>query len=219
MGKKTIYLSESQIDGMIGQKGYLDKSSENTIPSYNATEVTTGEDNVNDDPIVADKLAYSLSTSGLGNRRSGLYCSKNSKKKIFEGGNRDLKDKTYTLNDNLYSHLVGLKSQYQDYKDQAGYKTMDNLINNKTISSNEMYRLKNRLENLGQDTDEYKMMGGEEMLQWINSNLDRDTDLSRKRKEFKSEMGVENAFIKKHSKNNGGKSHSDNNIIGINYEK
>ena len=116
MGKKTIYLSESQVDGIIG----LDNSGRGTIPPYAATEVTTGEDNVNDDPTIADKVAYSLSTSGLGNRRSGLYCSKNSKKKVFEGGNRDLKDKTYTINDNLYSHLTGLKTQYQDYKDQAG---------------------------------------------------------------------------------------------------
>jgi hypothetical protein len=214
MGKKTIYLSESQVDGIIG----LDNSGRGTIPPYAATEVTTGEDNESDDPTIADKVAYSLSTSGLGNRRSGLYCSKNSKKKVFEGGNRDLKDKTYTINDNLYSHLTGLKTQYQDYKDQAGYKTMCNLLDNKSISSNEMYRLKNRLENLGQDTDEFKMMGGDEMLQWINTNLDRDTNLSRKRKEFKSNMGVENAFIKKHSKNNGGKSHTNDNIININYE-
>ena len=95
---------------------------------------------------------------------------------------------------------------------------MCNLLDNKSISSNEMYRLKNRLENLGQDTDEFKMMGGDEMLQWINTNLDRDTNLSRKRKEFKSNMGVENAFIKKHSKNNGGKGHTNDNIININYE-
>ena len=77
MGKKTIYLSESQVNGIIG----LDNSGRGTIPPYSATEVTTGEDNLNDEPTIADKLAYSLSTSGLGNRRSGLYCSKNSKKK------------------------------------------------------------------------------------------------------------------------------------------
>lgn len=220
MAKKTIYLSESQIDEMIGQSGYFGKNSQSSIPAHSATETTTGEDAPNDDPIIADKVAYSLSTTGLGNRRSGLYCSKNNKKKIFEGGNKDLEGKTYKINDNLYSHLSGLKTQYRDFKDKAGYKTMENLLKNRQVNTNEMYRLKNRLENLGTDTDEYNMMGGDEMLTWINNELGRATGLSKKHKEMKSAMGFDNAYIKKHSKNNGGKAHTakNDNIINITYE-
>ena len=84
MSKKTIYLSESQYNTIVG----LDNSENSNMPPYRATETTTGEDIDVDEPIVADKVAHSLSTTGLGNRRNGLYCSKNSKKKIFEGGNK-----------------------------------------------------------------------------------------------------------------------------------
>ena len=75
MSKKTIYLSESQYNTIVG----LDNSGNGNLPPYSATETTTGEGIGEDEPMISDKVANSLSTTGLGNRRSGLYCSKNSK--------------------------------------------------------------------------------------------------------------------------------------------
>lgn len=213
MGKKTIYLSESQVDGIIG----LDNSGRGTIPPYAATEVTTGEDNVNDDPTIADKVAYSLSTSGLGNRRSGLYCSKNSKKKVFEGGNRDITSKDYELPDNLLTHLSNIQNQ-DGNNGEAGSKRNAFLTQNGEISGEHAYEIRSEMSNMDKNSAEFQRLGGNKMLKWLNNTLERDASLSKKRKEFKSNMGVENAFIKKHSKNNGGKSHTNDNIININYE-
>ena len=217
MSKKTIYLSESQIDGIIGQGGYLNKSSEGDIPPYSATEVTTGEGKDECEPTISDKIEYSLSTSGLGNRRSGLYCSKNSKKKVFEGGNKDLKDKTSQTTDELHSSLMGSKTKFNTYKDHAGYKTICNLTDNRDISYNEMYRLKNRLENLKKDDIEYQMLCGDELLGWINNTIGRDTFISAKHKDNMADMGFENTHIKPHSKNTVN-TKSNNNIVNINYE-
>jgi hypothetical protein len=89
MCKKTIYLSESQYNAIIG----VDNSDNGSLPPYTSTEVTTGENIGNDEPLVGDKIRNSLSTTGLGNRRSGLYCSKNSKKKNFERSNKEINEK------------------------------------------------------------------------------------------------------------------------------
>lgn len=223
MGKKTIYLSESQVDGVVGLKGYLRQSSDNTIPPYSATETTTGEDNVNDEPVIADKLAYSLSTSGLGNRRSGLYCSKNNKKKVFEGSNQDFDKKTYKTTDELHSALLGSKTTNSRYKDSKGYKTICNLTDNRNVTTSEMYRLKNRLENLNAEDVEYKILCGDILLPWINKTIGREQDISKRHKEVKTEMGFENQYQKSGgTKESGnGKAHSatkNNNIISINYE-
>jgi hypothetical protein len=218
MSKKTIYLSESQYNTIVG----LDNSENSSMPPYRATETTTGEDMGEEEPIVSDKVAHSLSTTGLGNRRSGLYCSKESKKKIFEGGNKDFKDKTYKTTDELHSALLGSKTSYANYKTSKGYKTICNLTNNRNITTSEMYRLKNRLENLNPDDIEYKMLCGDLLLPWINTTVGREQDMSQRHKKFESDvLGKENAFIKKHTKNNGGtaKTPKNNNIVNVQFEK
>jgi hypothetical protein len=224
MGKKTIYLSPTQINEMVGQSGYLNKSSNGSLPSYTSTETKTDGDYSEDKIALSDRIAHSLSTTGLGNRRTGLYCSKSSKKKIFEGGNSEINGKIYTLPDNLISHFQSLKSQYADFKGKAGHDTMEFVTDNGQINGNHAYRLQNRLNKADKNSDEYKMLGGDEMLNFLNNILQRDASLSRKQKEFKSEMGIENAFIKSHEKNTGGKAHSDkqnetNGVIAKKYEK
>jgi hypothetical protein len=217
MAKKTIYLSESQYNTIVG----LDNSENSTLPPYTATETTTGEGTGDDEPIVADKIAYSMATTGLGNRRSGLYCSRNSKKKIFEGGNSDINSKNYTVPDNLISHYQNIKRQYGD-KREAGKDTIDFIINNGSITGEHAYELQSRLSNMDSKSREFQILGGNETLNWLNNVLGRDASLSKKSKQIKSDMGFDNAFIKKHNKNNGGKAHSqknnNSNVININYE-
>jgi hypothetical protein len=220
MAKKTIYLSESQYSTIVG----LDNSENSSLPPYTAKEITTGEGNENAEQLIGDKIAYSMATTGLGNRRSGLYCSKNSKKKIFEGGNKDFKDKTFKTTDDLHSAFIGAKTTYANYKDHKGYKTICNLINNRNVTASEMYRLKNRLENIDSNDIEYKMLCGDVLLPWINTTIGREQNMSQRHKKFESDiLGKENAFIKKHTKNNGGRAkttkNNNSNIINVSYEK
>ena len=215
MAQKTIYLSESQYNTIVG----LDNSENSTLPPYTATEITTGEGMGEDEPIVADKIAYSMATTGLGNRRSGLYCSKNSKKKIFEGGNSAINGKTYTLPDTLISHLNDIQSQYGN-NGEAGSKRNAFLTQNGEINGEHAYEIQSQMSNMDRKSAEYQRLGGDKMLNWLNNTLDRDASLSKKSKQIKSDMGFDNSFIKHHTKNNGGKAKTPNNsnIINVTYE-
>ena len=216
MSKKTIYLTESQYNTIVG----IDNSENSNIPPYTATEITTGGITGEDEPVLSDKISNSLSTTGLGNRRTGLYCGKNNKKKIVEGGNSKIVDKTYKIPDNLLSHLNDVQKQYGN-NGEAGSKRNAFLTQNGEINGEHAYEIQSEMSDMEKESTEYQRLGGDEMLNWLNNTLGRDASLAKKSKQIKTDMGFENAFIKKHTKNNGGKAHTpkNNNVLNVQFEK
>ena len=216
MSKKTIYLSESQYNTIVG----VDNSENGTIPPYTSTEITTGGIVGEDEPVLSDKISNSLTTTGLGNRRTGLYCGKSNKKKIVEGGNSKIVDKTYKIPDNLLSHLNDTQKQCGD-KGEAGSKRNAFLTQNGELNGEHAYEIQSEMSDMDKDSREYQILGGDKMLNWLNNTLGRDASLAKKSKQIKSDMGFENAFIKKHSKNNGGTANTpkNKNVLNVQFEK
>lgn len=70
-----------------------------------------------------------------------------------------------------------------------------------TISYENMKMTKTRLNDAKkQNTEEYNKKGGDSVLNWINSELKRDTTAIRSTKKIGMDTGRENQFIKTHEK-------------------
>jgi hypothetical protein len=63
------------------------------------------------------------------------------------------------------------------------------------------------------------LLGGNEMERWVNQQLDTSMAISHNSKVLKKNLGMENAFIKKHQKTGTGTSHSQkSNNVSFDYE-
>jgi hypothetical protein len=100
--------------------------------------------------------------------------------------NQSLIGKDYKIPDYLNKHLNGTLASLGDYKQTSGYKKLNGIINpnyNKRNKKNEkagfisygnMKKFKHDYETLSdKNSIEAKLMGGDKMYQWVNSELSR----------------------------------------------
>lgn len=121
---------------------------------------------------------------------------------LFEGGNKDLKNRQFPLPKGVRKYLASLLKNYNGDKDIDGYKRLNNVLAMDGIKYQEMKRLKNYFDNFQGDinSDEYKLNGGDVIKTWVNNTLNTATTALRDFKQAKKDAGISNAFIKPHDK-------------------
>lgn len=125
-------------------------------------------------------------------------------KLINEDGNSLLKGRKFFLPDGVKKELLSTLKNFNGDKSSVGYKRLNNLLQMNGIKYNEMKRLKNFFDNFhGEKTDiEYMLNGGDVMKSWVNLTLNNATNQIKDFKTAKKNIGINNSFIKPHSKKN-----------------
>lgn len=116
--------------------------------------------------------------------------------------NNELKNRKFPIPDGVRKYLQKTLDNYNGDKTIDGYKRLNNILSMNGIAYNEMKRLKNFFDNY-QGTDksaEFILNGGEPMKNWVNNTLYTATKAVHDFKQAKKDAGIDNAFIKHHSK-------------------
>lgn len=218
-----IKITEKQLNEVLGLN-LSDFDNDNGIPKHNADTDIIVNDKIDGDAEqpTTDDINRKRSRRSYFGARTGRYtlnCSTDIKKKVITESNQELVDKRYTIPSHLYKVLNNNLQIYGNKENVNGVKRLKNLVNMKGVSYSEMYRLKNHFENMDKKSEEYKLLGGSEMERWVNQQIKTSTNISNNSKEIKKNLGIENAFIKKHQKTGTGTAHSQkNNKVTFNYE-
>lgn len=119
--------------------------------------------------------------------------------------NSSLQGKVYKVPDKVFNRINAmLRTINIDDKHSKGYKRAKDIVADRKISYGQMNRLKNYFETYeGDGTDnEFKLIGGDLTKKWVNDTLGQDTESIKKQKKAKMDVGMENQFIKPHTKDN-----------------
>lgn len=117
-------------------------------------------------------------------------------------GNKELKNRVFPLPKGIRKYLTNLLSNYNGSKNTEGYDRLNNILQMKHITYQEMKRLKNFFDNFQGNvkSDEYQLNGGDALKTWVNNTLYTATSAIRNFKQAKKDAGISNAFIRHHSK-------------------
>lgn len=222
---KKIYVTKQQLEEVLG-------ADFNYLTNDNGIKTNCGGDEVFASsamgkeelpkPTIGDKIGNSRTPrTYLGGHyvRTSLNCSKENKKKLVTEVNSELKNNKYVIPDNIYSTLQNNLYSIKNKENIAGSQRLKNLVNSRNVSYSEMYRLKGHFNKLDKKSNEYRLLGGQEMEQWVNNKLNNDMAISYNSKQLKKDMGINNAFIKSHEKTYGnGKAHTKSGVT-FSYEE
>ena len=221
---KKIYVTESQMVEAFGMGlSYFDGAS--NIPQVKAdSEISVNGNLSGETEVTMDKINNRRSPrTYFGSRKTPNTIIKCSclKKKALTESNQDLVNDVYEIPNELYQLLLQNYNSVNGKKNIDGIMRLKNLLNDRTISYKEMYRLKNHFENTPKQNSDYNLLGGEKMKRWIEQQLKTATAISKNTKDVKHMMGMENAYISKHQKNSkNGQAHTTKkNNVTFNYEK
>lgn len=220
-----IRITEKQLNEVLGvNMSYLNPN-DNGIPKGDWDSQISVSDEMDDGtptPTTGDRISKSRaprSYFGARKRHAPVNCSYKTKGSIIMETNQDLEGKKYNIPDYIMKKLQINLNANKNNKNVDGIMRLKNLINMKGVTTGEMYRLKNFFENADKQDYQYTMLGGDEMKRWIDQQLKTATSVSRSSKEVKKELGMKNAFIKKHTKTGHGTAHSDKkNDVTFSYE-
>ena len=218
-----IKITERQLNEVLGANlAYLDTKTDGMSKGNGDNDITVNDKtDVEAVPTTGDDISKMRSPRGHygARKRVGtINCSTDKKKVIISEVNQELEDKTYTIPTHLLNVLKSNASKCAG-DNVKGQQRLNNLINAKNITYGEMYRLKNHFNNIDKGDKEYILLGGNEMERWVNQQLDTSMAVSHNSKVLKKNLGMENAFIKKHQKTGTGTSHSQkSNNITFDYE-
>lgn len=122
---------------------------------------------------------------------------------IISEGNKELNRRLFVIPPGVRKHLKATLAGYNGDKTVDGYKRLNNLLGMETVSYLEMKRIKNFFDHYaGTDKSvEFQLNGGDAMKTWVNNALQTATTSIRDFKRAKKEAGIENAFIRQHTKN------------------
>ena len=112
--------------------------------------------------------------------------------------NRDLKNDFYKLPDELLKNLNHTLKHTS--KKVNGYERLSNLCKNKGVTYGQAKKIKHEMEN-GLNPQAYKLVGGDDLLEWLNDKLTRERKIVDGTKRTKMNAGLENQFKKTHTKN------------------
>jgi hypothetical protein len=113
--------------------------------------------------------------------------------------NKDLKNDFYPLSDELLSNLQ--HNLAKSNKSQNGYKRLETMCDQKGMGYKQAKKIKHEMENDMEPTV-YKLIGGDELLQWIDDKLDSRRNIVDGIKRNKMRAGLPNQFKKTHTKDN-----------------
>ena len=113
--------------------------------------------------------------------------------------NKDLKNDFYKLPDEL---LETLNNNLRRTSNKTnGYERLSTLCKNKGVNYGQAKKIKYEMEN-GMNPQSYKLIGGDELLEWINDKLTRERKIVDTNKRRKMQGGLTNQFKKPHTKDN-----------------
>lgn len=121
---------------------------------------------------------------------------------ILTEGNKELANRRFPLGKGIRKHLQQTLDGYTGDKTTDGWKRLNNLLGMKSVSYQEMKRIKNFFDNY-QGTPksaEYILNGGREMQTWVDNTLNTATKAVHDFKQAKKDAGIKNAFIRPHDK-------------------
>lgn len=219
-----IIITEKQLKEVLGANMAYLNPNDNNIPKGDYDSQISTSDEMDDDtpiPTMGDRISKSRcprSYFGARKRHAPVNCSTLKKKESINETNQDLVNKTYAIPDDIMKILQSNLNNNQNRKKVDGIMRLKNLINMRSISTGEMYRLKNYFNNADKKSDEYTLLGGEKMKRWVEQQLNTATSMSQTSKQTKKELGFKNAFIKTHNKTGHGTAHSTKNNVTFNYE-
>lgn len=201
---KTIIVSKRQLTEIVGADSmYLDNINGDSNEFKASTEVTLNPDLSNKkyaEPITTDDIAMNMaknpSWSNHGNTRPiPINCSKK-KTKIIEA-NQAGENRTWHIPDELYSTLQTNASNYTGDKNASGWDRVNNLLNQREVSYDEMRRLKNFFDKKAQkEPEHYNLIGGNKMQQWVDNSLKTFRTSVSSDKKNRSSMGQNNVYQK-----------------------
>ena len=111
--------------------------------------------------------------------------------------NNDLKNDFYTLPNSLLSHLQNnLKNSDKTHN---GYDRLETMCGQKGVGYKQAKKIKHEMENDMEPTV-YKLIGGDELLEWIDKKLGSRRDVVDGTKRTKMNSGLPNQFKKPHTK-------------------
>lgn len=111
--------------------------------------------------------------------------------------NKDLKNDFYKLPVELLSHLM--KNLNGSSKSENGFKRLKGICDQKGMGYKQAKKVKHEMEN-GMEPTVYKLIGGDELLSWINDKLERRRNIVDGVKRNKMNAGLPNQFKKTHTK-------------------
>lgn len=232
---KLIYITESQLNEIIGNGAYLNDTDSTNEYRFGGKEISangvTGDyvdgDVENGEPVTTDKIAKQLTrqgTRGMGRAIPYGYGTnklRESKKKVNDNllseANQDLtgKNNTFQISPKELKKLKERLLSYKGPENDKGVKRVKNIIEKGRISYDDAYRILDDIKNGkgGQILDPEGTLQRE-----IEYKVNLGTDISQSNRDAKMRRG-EN-ILKSSPKNGskGGAHTSNNNIIGITYQ-
>tara|TARA_R110000803_G_scaffold39315_2_gene84796 strand:- start:3485 stop:3952 length:468 start_codon:yes stop_codon:yes gene_type:complete len=111
--------------------------------------------------------------------------------------NSTLKNDFYRIPDELLDILIkNLKSSGSEV---SGYGRLKTLCSNKGVNYGQAKKIKHEMEG-DMDPSVFKLVGGDEMITWLNDKLGRERDIVDTTKRRKMDAGLKNQFKKTHNK-------------------
>ena len=111
--------------------------------------------------------------------------------------NKDLKNDFYKLPDELLEVLN--KNLTRCDSKANGYERLSTLCKNKGVNYGQAKMIKHEMEN-GMNPQSYELIGGNELLEWLNDKLTRERKIVDSNKRNKMRAGLPNQFKKAHKK-------------------
>ena len=121
--------------------------------------------------------------------------------------NSQLKDRVFKIPDNIIDYIHKVFTSLEDKK-VDGTQRAKNLLRTKNVTYAQIKRIIHDLENGDPNTVQYKLAGGELMLNWGKTHLNGERDLiknNKKSKQRADNIGQindirKNSFLKTHTK-------------------
>ncbi len=124
--------------------------------------------------------------------------------------NSTLQGKSWDIPEELYGHLRRTMNAYRGDENVEGYQRLKGLIDNKTISYEQLKRIKNFFDNESsvdymndkKASTPFILNGGNKMRYWVNNILDTARTNIQSKKDVQKNAGtsVQNTHIKNHTK-------------------
>lgn len=134
--------------------------------------------------------------------------------------NKSLEDKYFNVPDKVFNKInQALKTITVNDGHAKGLQRAKDLTSDRKVSYTQMKRLKNYFDNYEGDgsDDEYKLIGGKVTSFWVDKTLGSNRDSIKQAKKAKMDAGLENQFIKPHTKDrdNANPTNPDSGMIDI----
>ena len=202
MGKKTIIFTERQLNEITGGDfSYLDGMNDGKFPGNN--EVTVGQNTSvsGPAPTIGNKVSKQMGSSDNWYTMSRgrilgvpLMCSKKAfDRMMLSESNSELEGDFFTFDPTTLRKLNMTRDSSTRGK---GSIALNNLIEKGGMSYTEATTLKNRMEHMDHNSDEYFNLGGDALYEFINNTLQAKTSAITNRKKVRTAAGMTNQYQK-----------------------